>query len=373
KPSDKAVAKMLAFLTDHWGVPSAPHKKGQELFPAMEAAYKKIYTLFGMKEEHQFVFTSSAEEAINHVFASTYHSVTDPTGKNQYIISAIEEAASLMAASRLEAMGCVIKTVKPNSVGEVQIEQIADAITPRTALVSLSFANGLTGVIFPLHEIAELCAKRGILLHVNMTHAIGKVFFDSEEIRPAFITFNGDHLHAPKGTGGLFIKEGVKCAPFILGGQEQAGLRAGNLSVALLAALGEAAEETKDAADFMCTEIARLRNKLEDKIVKAVPDATVFFQNEMRLPHISLIGFPGISNELMLYHLNKKGVFASIGGGSFQKINLLLEASLIDKKRAQEAINFTLSRYTTEDEIERAAHIIAECVSDLKKLSLHMD
>lgn len=373
KPSDKAIAKMLPFLTDHWGVPSAPHQMGQELFPAMEKAYAQIYGLFGIKDGYKFVFTSSSAEAVNQVFTSTYNSVTDPTGKNQYIITAIDEAASLMAATRLETFGCVIKTLRPDHFGKIQKEQIADAITPRTALVSISFANGLTGVINEVHEIAELCAKRGILLHLDMTHAIGKVYFDLEEINPAFITFSGDLLHAPQGTGGLFIQEGVKCSSLILGGQEQVGLRAGNFSVGLLAALGEAAEETLDASDYVCTEIARLKTKLENEILKHVKNVTIFFVNSEKLPHVSAIGFSGISNELLLYHLNKKGLFASIGGGSFQKINLLLEASSIDKKIAREAISFSLSKYTTEEEIDLAVKIIADCVDDLKKLSLNMD
>jgi cysteine desulfurase len=369
KPSDKSISSMLAFLTDQWGIPSQPHLMGQELFPVMEVNYKSIYSLLNAKEADHFVLTSSGSEAVNHVFSSAYHDITDPTGKNQYIVSTIDEAASLMALSRLESMGCVARMVKPDDSGKITVESVADTITPRTALVSISWANGLTGVINPVLEIAELCHKRGIAFHVDATHVLGRLFFDLEEIAPTYLTFNGDHLHAPKGTGGLLIKEGIKCSPFILGGLEQAGSRAGNFNMPSLAALGSAVEETMEARDFMCTEIARLRNKLENELQKNLKGITVFFKSEERIPNCSAISFEGIPNELMLYHLNSKGVFASIGGGSFQQIGLILAASGVDENLKNTAINFTLSRNTTDSDIDLAIEIIVKCVHDLRKLS----
>jgi len=369
RPSDKSIAKMLPFLTENWGVPSAPHQMGQELFFAMEESYRSIYSMLHAKETDHFVFTSSGSEAVNHLFLSCYHDITDPTGKNQYICSTIDEAASLMSLSRLRNMGSVIRMIKPDSSGQITAESIADTITPRTALVSLSYANGLTGVINPVLEIAELCKKRGIPLHLDATHILGRIFFDLEEISPTFLTFNGDNLHAPKGTGGLYIKEGVQCSSFILGGLEQAGSRAGNLNVAALAALGVAAYETTEALDFMCTEIARLRNKFEEELLKRIPDITIFFKTSERIPNCTCISFHGIPNELMLYNLNRKAVFASIGGGHFQQIALVLIASGIEIGVANCALNFTLSRFTTEDEIDQAIEVIAECAKRLRKMS----
>ncbi len=369
KPSEQSISAMLPFLTQNWGVPSAPHKKGQELFFSIEQSYRAIYSMLGAKETDHFVFTSSGPEAVNHVFMSTYRNVTDPTGRNHYITSSIDEAAALMSLSRLEEMGCVGKMIKPDFEGKTPYESIADAITPRTALVSLSWANGLTGVINPVLEIANLCKSRGIALHLDATHILGRTFFDLEEISPTFITFNGDNLHAPKGTGGLYVKEGAKCTPFILGGLEQASSRAGNLNVAALASLGVAAKETVEANDFLCTEIVRLKSKLENELLRRIPDITIFFKDVLRLPNCTCIAFHGIPNELMLYNLNKKGVYANIGGGSFQQIGLVLMASGIDETIANSAINFTLSRYTTEDEIDQAVEVIAECAKRLKKIS----
>jgi cysteine desulfurase len=369
RPSEKTVAKMLPFFHERWGAASSPHAMGQELYPALEESLQSIYTLLGAKETEGFVFTSSGAEAVNHVFQAVYHDVTRLTGKNQYITSNIDEAPSMMAISRLEEWSCLGKMVQANSSGRVVPEAIAEIITPRTALVSLSWANGITGVINPLAEIAALCHEKGVLLHVDATHVLGKLYFNHSDIAPSFLTFNGENFHAPKGTGGLYIKEGVKCSGFILGGMDQGGKRAGGLNVPLLVGLGEAAHEALDARDLVCTEVARLRDLFEVEITSQIKDTQVFFQDQERLPHVSAIAFPGISNEALLYSLNRKGLFASIGGGNFQQIGLLLMASGIQETLAHSSLSFSFSRETTEDEVNRAVEIIKECVAKLRQLS----
>lgn len=374
RPSEKAVARMLPFFSEKWGTASAPHQMGQELFPYIEEGLKQIYAALGASEQDNFVLTSSGAEAVNHVFLSTYFDITCETGKNQFITSHIEEAPSHMSVSRLhEKMDCVIKMVNPDLEGKISVDAIAESITPRTALVSLSWANGLTGVIHPIEEIANICHARGIHLHIDASHVIGKVFYDLAKINPTFITFEGSLLHAPVGSGGLYIKAGTHCSSFIMGGLEQAGRRAGSLNVPALAALGLASFEMMEGRDYLCTEISRLRNKLEEGIVDLIPDAVIFFRNSERLPNCTAIGFPGISNEAFLYSLSRRNLLASIGGGSFQQIGLILKASGIDDKLAQTAINFSLSRYTTEEEIERAIEIIVEVAGRLKKSSVKIN
>lgn len=367
RPSGKAIAKMLPFLTEYWGTPSAPHQIGQQVFPAITEALKLIYTLIGAKESDDFVFTSSGAEAINQTIMSAYFDITRQTGKNQFITSNIDEAPSIMSIGRLEQLDCVGKMVKANSKGQITAEIVADAISPRTALVSLSWANGLTGVINPVSEIGTLCQERGIKFHLDATHVLGKLFYDLDDIGAHFITFNGDHLHAPKGTGGLYIKAGTKCSPYILGGFEQAGHRAGSFNVPGLVALGEAASETIDCRDLLGTEVARLRNKLEKGIMDTVPDAITLFRDQERIPNCSAMAFPGVPNEALLYALNRKGVYASIGGGCFQQIGLVLMASGIDEILAHTAISFGLSRETTEEEIDNTIQIVADCVKKLRK------
>lgn len=370
-PSDTVIAKMLPFLTEMWGTPSAPHQKGQEILPALEASLRSIYALIGAKDNDDFIFTSSGAEAINHVILSAYFDITRATGKNQYITSHIDEAPTLMSIARLEKIGCVGKLVNANKSGMVTAEAIAEAITPRTALVSLSWANGLTGVINPVKEISALCHERGIRFHLDATHVLGKLFYELDEIRAHFITFNGDHLHAPKGSGGLYIKEGVKCSPFIVGGIEQGGHRAGSINIPALVAMGQAAVEALESRDYLCTEIARLRDKLEQGIMNEYPEAMPLFRDQERLPHCTTIAFPGMVNESLLYALNRKSLFASIGGGSFQQIALILANAGVALPLAQCAVNFSLSRETSEDEIDRAIAIIGDVAKKLRKYGDH--
>lgn len=369
RPSAQAISKMLPFLTERWGVPSAPHLIGQQLFPAIEEALKGIYALIEAKESDEIIFTSSSAEGINQVILATYFDVTVHTGKNQFITSVIDEAPSIMAIGRLEQLSCIGKMVPAGKNGCVTVDAIIEAMTPRTALVSLAWANGLTGVINPVEEIARICQERGVHLHLDASHVLGKIFTDWTEVPSQFLTFNGDCIHAPTGTGGLFIRSDARCSPLILGGIEQAGYRAGSYSVAGLVALGQAAREAIDARDYICTEVARLRSKLEQGIVANIPEAVVFFKDQERLPNCSAIGFPGVANEALLYLLSRKGVYASIGGGAYQQIGLILAASGIDPVLAHTAISFSLSKETTEDEIDRSIEIIAECVRHLKKIS----
>lgn len=369
KPSMQALSKMMPYLSDFWGAPSAPHKKGQELFPAIEENYKKIYSLLGASDRDDFILTSSGAEAVNHVFFSVYFHISRGSGKNQFITSNIDEAPALMSIGRLEQLSCIGIMVDANNNGIVTPEAIAKAITPRTALVSISWANALTGVINPVAEIATMCREKGIFFHVDATQVLGKLLFNMSEIKADFITFNGDQLHAPKGIGGLLIRNGVHCSPFIVGGSEQGGFRAGSLNVPGLVALGHIADENIETRDLMCTEVARLRGKLESGIVAKYTQAKVLLDGCERLPHCTVIAFPGVINEALLYELNRKGVCATIGGGCFQQIALILEGCGIPTQLAHSSISFSLSRETTEDEIDQAIDIVANAASKLSRLS----
>lgn len=369
RPSELAISRMMPLLTDFWGTPSALHQKGQELSPFLLDSFKTLYHFLGAQETDQLIFTSSGAEAVNHVIAAIYRDITLTTGKNHFITSCLDEAPAILAIERLDSLGCVSKMVPANVNGCISVEDLAETLSPRTALVSLSWANGLTGVIQPLSEISTLCQERGILLHIDATHVLGRLFYNLEDIGADFITFNGDQLHAPKGTGGLYIKQGIKCSPFIVGGAEQGGRRAGSFNVAGLVGLACAAKEMLDHRDYLCTEIARLRDRLEAGIQEKIPQVYPLFREQERLPHCTTLVFPGLVNEALLFYLNRKGICASIGGGSFQQLNLLLSACKVSNSLAHSAISFSLSRYTTEEEIEQAIALIVEAAQCLLKMS----
>ena len=373
RPSEKSVSQMLPYYTKKWGTPSAPHRMGQELLGSMEESLKAIYTLLGAKVEDDFVFTSSGAEAVNQVIQSVYREVTIPTGKNHYITSQIDEAPAIMAIGRLERFsGCVGTMVKPTQDGVMTAATIAEVLTPRTALVSLSWGNGLTGTINHVEEIAALCKLRGVKFHLDASHILGKLFYDLEAIGVDFLTFNGDLLHAPKGTGGILIRNHNRILPLITGGNEQAGHRAGTMNVPALIALGYAAKETIEARDFLCVEVARLKSRLEHEILHQIPEAQVLFHLQERLPHCTSLAFPGVSSEALLFLLNQEGVYACMGGGSMQQIGYLLNACGVDPLLANSALSFSLSRETTDAEIDQAVRVTTEAVHKLKNVSTHI-
>lgn len=363
-PSKKTISAMMPFYTDFWGSVSSPHQKGQELQNTVKDSYKTLYRLIGAEEEDTFLLTASGAEAVSQMVDNVYRHSTLHSGKNQFLTSQADEAPAVLAMGRLEQLGCTSKMVKVNEDGIITAASLADAISPRTALLSISMGNGLTGVIQPLSEIAALCRQRGILLHLEVTHTLGKLFVDFKEIGADFISFNGEQLHAPKGSGGLFIKKGVKFTPSIVGG---------SVNMPALVGLAAAAAESFDSSDYISTEIARLRGKLEQGILTGLPDAKILFNEQERLPHISCIAFPKLSNEALLFILNRKGVFATMGGGQFQQLSLILEESGLPKQYAQGALSFSLSRYTTENEIDQAIHYIVESVRMLQKMAYKME
>lgn len=369
KPSERALSEMMPYFTEMWGSPISPHSKGQQLFTGMEKAYRSIYQLLGADDKDTFVFTSSGAEAINHLLFAIHEDIAMETGKNHFVTSNAECAPAIMSIERLEKFGCVGKVVKVQKGGLFSAEDLGDVISPRTALVSVSWANGLTGVIQPLDEISDLCKERGILLHIDATHCLGKMYFELEDLGADFITFNGSQLQAPQGTGGLLIRGEQRLSPFIVGGLDQGGNRAGTLNVPAFMGLSVAAEEAVEARDYMCTETARLKNQLEVGIQSAFPEAQVLFQDFERLPHITAMAFPGVANEALMYSLNRKKVFANIGGGEYQQLSYLLKTAGIDAEIANTAISFALSRETNDLEIQQAIEIIGNEANKLRKVS----
>ncbi|GAB4231800.1 MAG: cysteine desulfurase NifS [Chlamydiales bacterium] len=373
RPSEQAVSAMIPYFRDLWGSITSPNLISQQFIPHLNEAYHEIYQLLGGGTSDTFIFTSSGAEAVNHAIFATYLDATLETGRNQYITLPIENAPTIMSIERLEKWGCVGKTVPLDSQGYVSADQLGDVITPRTALFSMTWAHGLTGLIQPINEVSDLCKERGIRFHLDVTHALGKLYFDLEDLGAEILTFNGSQLHAPQGTGGLFFREGTQLSPWITGGLEQGGWRAGDLNIPLLIGLGVAVKEALQTRDYLCTEIARLRDFLEEEVSLVCSESVPLFKDRERLPNVSVIAFPGIASEALLYTLNHEGLSAGIGGGETQQLQHLLKASGIPSQLAQTALSFSLSRETTQEEIERAIEIISQSVKQLRTLSSHLN
>lgn len=354
RPCTAALERMTPYLQDHWGASFAPHRMGQELISALDGRYQMIYDLVGAKEADRFIFTSSGAEAINQVFWSVFLERARKEGKTHLIVSGIEDAPTMQCAKRLEELGCTVKIAPVNSNGEIDVEKLAELINPRTALISVTMAHGLTGVIQPIDEIVKVAKEKGVLLHFEATYALGKIPMD--ELKGDYLTFSGDRIHSVKGSGGLFAKEGVPLVPFILGGNEQGSLRGGSFDVPSFMALSAAAQQAALYLDMMNLEVARLRDLLESQLA-----GKVLYADAPRLPNTTALVFPKAHQEALLYLLNRKGVYASIGGPYSGHLSRIAGDEC--------AISFALSRMTTEEEILRAVSIINEAVEQLQKIS----
>ncbi len=344
RPCTAALERMTPYLQDHWGASFAPHRMGQELIAALDSRYQMIYDLVGAHENDRFVFTSSGAEAVNQVFWSIFLEKARKEGKSHILISNLEDAPTLQCAKRLEELGCTIKIVPTNAQGQIDLEQLAQLINPRTALISVTLADGLTGVIQPTEEIIRIAKEKKVLLHLDATYAIGKcpLTFDAD-----YLTFSGDRIHAVKGSGGLFAKETSPLVPFILGGEEQANLRGGSFDIPSFMALSAAAQQALLYLDTMALEVVRLRDLFESLL-----SGHVLYQNVPRLPNTTSIQFDKVHPEALLYFLNRKGIYAG-------------PLSRIDER----AVSFALSRMTTEEEITKAATIINETVLHLQTIA----
>lgn len=344
RPCTAALERMNPYLQEHWGASFAPHRMGQELVAAVESRSQPIYDLVGAGPKDQFVFTSSGAEAINQVFWSIFLEKARKEGKCHIIISELEDAPTMQCAKRLEELGCTVKVAPVNDQGQIDVKKLAELINPRTALISVTMAHGLTGVIQPAEEIVRLCKEKGVLLHLDATYAAGKypIIFHSD-----YLTFSGDRIHSVKSSGALFAKEKSPLIPFILSGKE-------SLDVPSFMALSAASQQALLYLDIMALEVVRLRDLFEAQV-----QGTVLYQEVLRLPNTTAIAFDNVHQEALLYLLNRKGVYASIGGAYAGHL------SRIDER----AVSFSLSRMSTEEEVLKAAAIINEAVLQLQAIS----
>lgn len=361
RPSPSAVDRLLYAQRERWGSLKAPHQSGQELSAFTTSSIEQIKQILGAHPEDAFFCCHSGAEAINAVLFSHYLSEIREMGKNHILTSNVAEASVFLPLKRLEKFHCVEKGVPLNDRGQITVEAVSEGIKPRTSLVSLPWANGLTGVIYPIEQIAALCHSKGVALHVDASYVIGKWFFQFEDLPIDYLTWEGSLCHAPHGTGGLLVKRGREFHPLILG---ESGVHAGALTGLATALLENAAR-----FEFLSLETARLRGQLEQGIKERCPEAMVLFEEEERLPNTAVFAFPGVESEALLYLLSRQRVYGTIGGGRMPKLSHVLSMAGVPDLWARCAISFSLSYETTEAEITYATEKILEAVHELQRCS----
>ncbi len=363
RPFPEVLEKFFRFSKEYWASSASPHFLGQQQIYPLQKSVESLFAQLGAQDQDEIFFTSSGEEAIYQVFLTTYFQRSREAGKTLFIIAETEEEKVLSMCKQLELLGCSFKTLTVNAKGQITPEVLESAITPRTALVSLSWANGLTGVLQPIADLAEVCRKKDVLFHVDASHIWGKSFFRFQDLGADFLTLDGSVIHAPKETGLTLVKAGLIASPLIPGKE--------GLSTPAIAAFARAVEMMQEKFELYCMEIARLRDRFEQGITQMCPGCKILFKEADRLPTTSVIAFLPISSESLLFLLNTKGVYATLGKGKFQPLSTALVASGFDPKVAFSSLSFCLSYDMTEEEIDRAVEVVAECVKQLQECAGH--
>jgi cysteine desulfurase len=364
-------AEMEPFFVEKYGNPNSLHGFASETHQPLKKAMEKIYAGIHAPREDSVVITSCATESNNWVLKSIYFQYILTGRKNHIIVSEVEHPSIIATAKFIESQGCRVTYLPINHEGLIDAQLVRDNITDKTALVSIMMANNETGGIFPFEEIGEICRERNVLFHTDAVQAIGKLPVDVQRFNVDYLTFSAHKFHGPKGIGGLYIKKGKELLPLLHGGSQMGGQRSGTLNVAGIVGMGRAMEQAVDALDFEMEDVREMRDNFEDELLK-IPDTFVVTPRSKRTPNTILISFRGIEGESMLWDLNRAGIGASTGSACASEdleSNPVMEAIGADADLAHTAIRFSLSRYTTEEELDYTLEVVKKAVVRLREIS----
>jgi len=363
--------EMEPFFVQKYGNPNSLHYVASETHAPLKVAMEKIYAGIHAPIKDSVVITSCATESNNWVLKSIYFEQILTGKKNHIIVSEVEHPSVIATAKWIESMGCKVTYLPINHEGLIEPEKLREVITDKTALVSIMWANNETGAIFPVYEIGEICKEFGVPFHTDAVQAIGKTPVDVQALNVDYLTFSAHKFHGPKGVGALYIKKGRELTPCFHGGSQMGGYRSGTLNVPGIVGMGKAMEAAIDALDFEMHDVREMRNDFEDALLE-IPDTFVVTPRNKRTPNTTLISFRGIEGEAMLWDLNRAGIAASTGSACASEdleANSVMEAIGAAEDLAHTAIRFSLSRYTTEEELEYTIEVVKKAVERLRGIS----
>ncbi|MFA5215685.1 NifS family cysteine desulfurase [Sulfuricurvum sp.] len=364
--------KMQPFFEELYGNPNSLHQYGIEVRPYLNEAMGYMYDTLNAPDADDILITSCATESNNTVLKGVFfkHILRDPS-KNHIIASAVEHPSVLETLHFLEDNGAEITFVDVDAYGYVSAERVAAAITDKTILISMMWANNETGMIFPVEEVAQIAKERGILFHTDAVQAIGKVKVDLTATPIDYLTFSAHKFHGPKGIGGLYVRKGSELPNLLHGGEQMGGKRAGTLNVAYIIGMGLAMKQSVGHLEKMNSDVRALRDRLEDAL-SLIPDTIIVGDRARRTPNTILISLRGIEGESMLWDLNRAGIAASTGSACASEsleANPVMTAIGEDPELAHTAIRLSLSRFTTADEIDYTIDVFTKAAERLRSIS----
>ncbi|MCA1939922.1 MAG: cysteine desulfurase NifS [Caenispirillum bisanense] len=366
----RVVEAMLPFFTEQFGNPSSIHSFGADVGKAVRWAREQVTALLGAEHDSEIVFTSGGTESDN---AAILSALKTQVGRDEIITSAVEHPAILALCEYLaKHEGYTLHVIPVDSLGRLDMDAYAKALSDKTAVVSFMWANNETGTIFPIARLAAMAKKVGALFHTDAVQAVGKIPLDLAHTDVDFLSLSGHKLHGPKGIGALYVRRGTRFRPMIRGGHQERDRRAGTENTTGIVGLGKACELALAHMEEENTRVRALRDKLEKAIIGQVSHCFVTGDWENRLPNTCNIAFEYIEGEAILLFLNRMGIAASSGSactsGSLEPSHVM-RAMNVPFTAAHGATRFSLSRETTEAEIDATIAAVPGIIEKLRGLS----
>ena len=364
--------KMQPFFEDLYGNPNSLHQFGMDVRPYLNEALGSMYDALHVRDEDDILITSCATESNNSVLKGVFFKyILNNPEKNHIVTTSVEHPSILDTLSFLSEYGVDITYVDVDNEGGISAKAMMNAVTDKTILISMMWANNETGMIFPIKEVSEFAKEKGILFHTDAVQAIGKIPVNLTDVNVDYLTFSAHKFHGPKGIGGLYVKKGKSLPNLFHGGEQMGGKRAGTLNVAYIVGMGLAMRQAVGHVEKMNTDVRRLRDKLEDAI-STIADTIVVGPRDKRTPNTILISLKGIEGESMLWDLNRAGIAASTGSACASEslhANPVMSAIGEDPELAHTAMRLSLSRFTTEEEIDYTIEVFIKAAQRLRTIS----
>ncbi|MCU1266162.1 MAG: cysteine desulfurase [Acidobacteria bacterium] len=363
-------AAMQPFLTDYYGNPASAHALGRRMKTAVEQAREQVAALLGAADPTEIVFTSCGSESDNWAIGGFLEQ--NPT-RRHIITTRVEHEAVRNLCEHLAEVGCEVTWLEVDGQGELDLDDLRRALRRDTAIVSVMLANNETGVLFPIEEIGKIVRENSdAVFHVDGVQAVGKIPINLKELEVDLFALSGHKLHAPQGVGALYVRNGVTLPPFIIGGAQEHGRRAGTSAVPNIVGLGAACELAANPESHEL--IGRLRGRLEDEILRTIPNALLngISDRAKRLPNTANISFQYVEGENIMMLLDEAGICVSTGSACHSgthQASPTLRAMNVPYTAAQGSIRFSLGRYNTTEEIEQTLGVLPGIVSRLVEMS----
>ena len=369
----RVLEEMIPYFTEKFGnAASRNHPFGWEAEGGVDKAREQIAKLVGARDPKEVVFTSGGTEAINLALKGVAEMYREKG--NHIVTTTIEQRATLDVCKRLERQGFEVTYVPVGREGLVDVEAVRAALTDKTILISIMFANNEIGTIQPVAELGKLAKEKGIIFHTDATQAVGKIPVDVEAMGIDLLSMTAHMLYGPKGVGALYVRRKsprVRLAPMVDGGGHERGMRSGTVPVPLVVGFGKAAEICREVMGEESKRMAALRDRLQEQILSKVDEAYVNGHPERRLPHNLNISFAYVEGESVLMGLNREAALAS--GSACTSATLepsyVISALGVDSELAHSSIRFGLHRFSTEEEVDFVAQKTIEVIHRLREMS----